>query len=180
MGYMIHLETERLTIREFEEADAKVASYNSSRPTVAKEMSDMVLKTEEEALGWIQWTKSVSNIEDPWQVLAIIRKSDNQCIGLIGMIPQKMINREVEILYAIADEYQGQGYAAEAAGEMIKWFFQSEKREYLSAIVKKNNLPSQNVVKKIGFTFIEEREIEYDHKIYTFLYYRLKNPNRTA
>lgn len=63
---------------------------------------------------------------------------------------------------------------------MIKWFFQSEKREYLSAIVKKNNLPSQNVVEKIGFSFIEEREIEYDHKMYTFLYYRLKNPNRTA
>ena len=59
-----------LIIRGFEEADAKVASYNSCRPKVAKEMSDMVLKTEGEALGWIQWTRSVSNLEDrgkSWQ-----------------------------------------------------------------------------------------------------------------
>ena len=77
----------------------------------------MVLKTEGEALGWIQWTRSVSNLEDPWQVLAVVRKSDNQCIGLIGMIPQKMIHGEVEILYAIVDEYQGSGYAVEAARE---------------------------------------------------------------
>ena len=175
---MIRLETERLILRGFEETDAKVASYNSCRPIVAKEMSDMVFKTEEEALGWIQWTRSLSNLEDPWQVLAVVRKCDNQCIGLIGMIPQKKIHGEVEILYDIADEYQGLGYATEAAREMIQWFFESDNREYLCAIVKKKNVASQNVIQKVGFTYIEDREIEYDHKMWTFQYYQIKNPNK--
>lgn len=175
MSITLRLETERLILRTFKAEDAYSVSYNSRRPRVASEMSDMILADEVAGLNWINWIKSISNVEEPWQVLAIETKSNNKCIGLVGVIPQKKINGEIEILYEIADEYQNNGFATEAANELIKWFFETRDNKYLCAIVKVSNIASQRVIEKIGFVFIEEREINYDNKATMFRYYQLKS-----
>ena len=175
MSNTLRLETERLVLRTFKSDDAYSASYNSRRPHVAAEMSDMILADEAAGREWINWINSISNLEEPWQVLAIETKSNNKCIGLVGVIPQKKINGEIEILYEIADEYQKNGFATEAATALIKWFFETRDNKYLCAIVKVNNIASQRVIEKIGFDYIEEREIEYDKKATMFRYYQLKS-----
>jgi len=176
----ITLQTERLTLKPFEEKDAYIAAYNSRQPSVADSMSDMVLADEKAGLDWINWLNSMANIESPWQVIAIELKSESKCIGLMGVIPQPKIQGEVEILFSISDEYQGNGYATEAAQEMIKWFFNSRDCDsaYLCAIVKTDNIPSQKVTEKLGFEFIENREIDYDGKLTWFKYYRLLKLNK--
>ena len=97
----------------------------------------------------------------------------------MGVIPQKKINGEVEILYEIADEYQKNGFATEAvaaaAAALIKWFFETRVNKYICAIVKVNNIASRRVIEKIGFDYIEVREIEYDNKATMFRYYQLKS-----
>lgn len=175
MGKTLRLETERLILRTLRQEDAHAVSYNSRRPSIAAEMSDMILLDEEAGHNWIIWINSISNEEEPWQVLAIERKSDNRCIGLVGIIPQKKIGGEIEILYEIADEYQNNGFATEAARELTRWFFETRDDKYLCAIVKINNLASQQVIQKIGFEYVEEREIEYDKKPTMFKYYKLKS-----
>lgn len=175
MSITLRLETERLILRAFKPEDAYSASYNSRRPRVAAEMSDMILADEIAGLNWINWINSMSNVEEPWQILAIETKSNNKCIGLVGVVPQKKIFGEIEILYEIADEYQNNGFATEAAKELIKWFFEVRDDMYLCAIVKVNNIASQRVIEKIGFVFIEEREINYDKKATMFRYYQLKS-----
>ncbi|MCL2634009.1 MAG: GNAT family N-acetyltransferase [Oscillospiraceae bacterium] len=172
----ITIETERLILKPFEEKDAYIAAYNSRQPSVADAMSDMVLADEKAGLEWINWINSMASVELPWQVLSIELKSENKCIGLIGIIPQPKIQGEVEILFSISDDYQGNGYATEAAQEMIKWFFSTRecKSTYLCAIVKTDNIPSQKVTEKLGFEFIENREIDYDNKPTQFKYYTIK------
>lgn len=96
-----------------------------------------------------------------------------KCIGLIGVIPQPKIHGEVEILFSISDEYQNNGYATEAAKKMIEWLFSSKQNNYLCAIVKLDNPSSQKVIEKLGFNFIEKREINYDNNPTMFNYYRL-------
>ncbi|MCL2577348.1 MAG: GNAT family N-acetyltransferase [Defluviitaleaceae bacterium] len=169
----IILETKRLTLKPFEEKDAYIAAYNSRQPSIAKAMSDMVLADEKAGLEWINWINVMASIEKPWQVLSIELKSENKCIGIMGIIPQPKIQSEFEILFSISDEYQGRGYATEAAQEMIKWFFSSRTNVYLCAIVKTDNIPSQKVIENLGFEFIENREIDYDNKPTWFKYYRL-------
>lgn len=175
MGKTLKLETERLILRTLKVEDAYSVSYNSRRPRVAAEMSDMILADETAGREWINWINSISNVEEPWQVLAIERKSDNKCIGLVGVIPQKKINGEIEILYEIADEYQKNGYATESATALIKWFFDTRNNKYLCAIIKVNNIASHRVIDKIGFDYIEDREIEYDNKSTMFRYYQLRS-----
>lgn len=169
------METERLILRTFKVEDAYLVSYNSRRPHVAAEMTDMILADEAAGRQWINWINSISNVEEPWQVLAIETKSDNKCIGLVGVIPQKKINGEIEILYEIADEYQKNGFATEAATALIKWFFDTRNNKYLCAIIKVNNIASRRVIEKIGFDYIEDREIVYDNKATMFRYYQLRS-----
>ncbi len=169
----MELKTERLLLRSFVKTDACSVSYNSRRPAVAKEMPDMVLRDEAAGLEWINWINGLNNDLEPWQVLAIVRKTDLVCIGIVGVIPQKKINGEIEILYSIADEYQQNGYATEAAGALVDWFFETRSHRYICAIVKMNNIASQKVIEKLGFEFIQNREINYDNVPTMFKYYRL-------
>lgn len=169
----MELITERLLLRSFVKTDARSVAYNSRSPEVAKEMPDMVLKDEAAGLEWINWINGLANDGEPWQVLAIVRKNDLVCIGIVGVIPQKKIDGEIEILYSIADEYQKNGYATEAAGALVNWFFETRTHWYICAIVKTNNIASQKVIEKLGFEFIRNREISYDNVPTMFKYYRL-------
>ena len=173
MEKFITLKTERLLLRPFTSNDAELAAYNSNCPTIAKAMSDMVMKDTVEATNWINWINSMANREDPWEILAIELNNICECIGLVGIVPQQKIQGEVEILFSIADEYQNNGYATEAAKAVIEWFFSTRDNAYLCAIVKLSNIASQKVIEKLGFKFIEEREIEYDYKPTMFKYYKL-------
>lgn len=175
MGKSITLKTKRLILRPFTTDDAELAAYNSNCPTVAVAMSDMVMKGTVEATNWINWLNDMANKEEPWEVLAIELKDVCKCIGLVGVVPQQKIQGEVEILFSIADEYQNNGYATEASRAIIEWFFSTRDNTYLCAIVKLTNIPSQKVIEKLGFQFIEERQIEYDYKPTMFKYYRLTN-----
>jgi RimJ/RimL family protein N-acetyltransferase len=45
--------------------------------------------------------------------------------------------------------------------------------QVLSIKLKSDNIPSNKVVEKLGFEFIETREIDYDNKPTLFKYYKL-------
>lgn len=170
----IKIETERLIVRPFIEDDAAAASRNSSQPIVAHFMSDMVLETEEAALGWIRWINSEKfDVKVPCVVLAVELKSNRKCIGLIGVAPKRELNNEIEILFEIADEYQNNGYATEAGKAMIWWAFEQARQDVLSAIVKPENKASRRVIEKLGFVYCDTRTLSYDGADCAFDYSKL-------
>ena len=150
------MKTNRLLLRPFSVSDAEQASYNSRCNSVSEAMSDMVMQDTTKATEWINWINRIANVEEPWEILAIELMGTCKCIGLVGVIPQQKIQGEVEILFAIADEYQNNGYATEAAKAIIQWFFNTRDQSYLCAIVKISNLSSQKVVEKLGFHIFQE------------------------
>lgn len=173
----IQIETERLLLRFFRESDAKQAGENSRKPKVAHFMSDMVLKTEEDALNWIRWINNEKiDPSIPFVILAVELKGSQQCIGLIGIGPKVELNNEVEILFAVADEYQSRGYITEAGSALIRWAFQKTSVTTLVAIAKPDNTASNRVIEKLGFLYAGEREIDYDGSRINFQYYRLEKP----
>ncbi len=174
----IFIESERLILREFTESDAAAASYNSKQPTVAHFMSDMVLNTEGEALNWIRWINHEKfDTSIPCIVLAVVLKSNQKCIGLIGAAPKYELDNEIEILFEIADEYQNQCYVTEAGKVIIKWAFENTPVKYIVAIVKNDNHASNRVIEKLGFNYSGEKRIDYDGQMTDFHYYRLENLN---
>ena len=172
---MYPIETKRLVLRPFERGDAADASYNSTRPNVAQYMSDMVLRTRRDARRWIRWlNREKFGVGVPCVVLAVTRKSDKKCIGLIGVAPKRELDNEIEILFSIADEYQNQGYITEAGRALAAWAFKHTPAPYLVAIVKPGNPASSRVIEKLGFAYAGERRIDYEGAMTDFHYYRLE------
>jgi ribosomal-protein-alanine N-acetyltransferase len=140
-------------------------------------MSDMALKTRKDARHWIRWVnREKFDVNVPCVVLAVTRKSDKKCIGLIGVAPKRELGNEIEILFSLADEYQNQGYITEAGRALIDWAFKYTQMPYLAAIVKRDNPASSRVIEKLGFAHAGERRIEYDGAMTDFHYYRLERP----
>ena len=170
----IKIETERLILRPFTEDDAAAVCHNSNQPIVAHFMSDMVMKTEEAALGWIRLINNEKfNVAVPCVVLAVELKSTCKCIGLIGVAPKRELNNEIEILFEIADEYQNKGYATEAGKALIWWAFEQARQDVLSAIVKPENNASRRVIEKLGFVYCDTRTLLYDGTDCDFDYFKL-------
>jgi len=169
----LRIETARLILRPFVASDAAAASYNSRQPIVAHFMSDMVLNSEESAQKWIAWIADMCSDSEPCQVLAIERKEDERVIGIIGVVPQKKIGGEVEILFGVADAYQNNGYATEAGKAIIWWAFEKAGLDVLSAIVKPENKASRRVIEKLGFVYVNTQTLPYDGADCVFDYFRL-------
>ncbi|MEW8995915.1 GNAT family N-acetyltransferase [Clostridium sp.] len=171
----ISIETDNLIMRPFLPSDAKDAVYYSQQPNVSYWMSDMVLHNESEALSWINWLNKKFNINEPFIILAIEYKTEHKCIGVVGVHAKAEIDNEVEILYSISDNYQGNGYATEAAKALIQWIFENTELKYLTAIVKPENISSKTVIKKLGFNYVDNRVVLYDGQMCKFDYYKLYN-----
>jgi RimJ/RimL family protein N-acetyltransferase/SAM-dependent methyltransferase len=172
-AYVMFIETQRLILRDFEASDARSAAWNSWQPNVAYWMPDMVLKDEAEGAAWIEWINGKRRSSLNLQVLAVERKDDHVCIGLVGYAPKREIDNEVEVLYAIADPYQSNGYATEAAKAIVWLAFERMGLDMLSAIIKPANIASQRVVEKLGFVYADSRTLPYEGKPTLFDYYRL-------
>jgi len=170
----MRIETKRLILRPFTEDDSAAVSHNSRQPIVAHFMSDMVMKTEEDALGWIRWINGEKfDATIPFVALAIELKCAQICIGLIGVSPKREINNEIEIMFEIADEYQNNGYATEAGKAIIWWAFEQARQNALSAIVKPENIASRRVIEKLGFVYCDTRTLPYDGTDCAFDYFKL-------
>lgn len=169
----VSIETPRLVVRSFVPGDAEAAAHYSRQPSVAYWMSDMVMHSESEALRWIDWINRSMNLTEPFVVLAIEEKHDARCIGVVGVHAKAEIGYEVEVLFGVSDEYQGKGYATEAAQALIEWVFENTNLAGLSAIVKPDNCASKRVIEKLGFTFGDTRRVEYDGDLCLFDYFTL-------
>lgn len=169
------LETDRLILRQFTPEDAGQVSRNSKQPIVAHYLTDMVFETEADALGWINWINNDKfDVSIPNIVVAVVEKSTEICVGLIGVAPKYELQNQVEILYAVSDAYQNRGYTTEAGHALIDWVFANTALTALVAIVKPDNVPSNRVVEKLGFQYENDIEIDYDGEMTWFHFYSLK------
>jgi len=175
----IYIETERLILREFTLNDVEKLHSICSQPYILKWMPDWK-RTVAERKEWISWvqnnylkaTKNVARI-----MIAVTLKSNKQLIGMIGIGNKEEVNNEIEIAYFISEEYSNNGYISEASMAMTEWAFTNLKLDYLIAIVEPDNIPSQKVVEKCGFTKLNTKMIlnSGDIEEKPFYYYRIYN-----
>jgi RimJ/RimL family protein N-acetyltransferase len=167
------LETKRLILRPFVLGDMQSVTEITSRPNVSRYMTDMVYDTPDKAEEWIRELDRICNESEPFVLLAIVPKGMTMPIGYIGLHPKDTLDNEVEILYALADEYQGKGFTSEAGKALTCWCFQSTPVPFIAAIVQHSNLASSRVVEKLGFRYEGEKTLPHNGILTAFHYYRL-------
>lgn len=153
-------ETERLVVRYLEDADLPDFYAVCSDPVAMKYMGDGEPLTEEQTALWIQ--KSKANYSDhAFGCMAVISKQHNSFTGFCGLVYAPG-STDVEIIYALAQPYWGQGLATEVAMSMLKFGLDQCNLPEILATIDPQNTNSVKVVEKLGMTFVGERIDEGD------------------
>ncbi|WP_018886521.1 GNAT family N-acetyltransferase [Paenibacillus massiliensis] len=159
------LNTERLTLRPFELADAsKVQEFAGSIEVARTTLSIPYPYPEGGAERWIRaCVDRADNGHD--YPFAVIRKEDMQLIGCmsINIAPS---HRRGELGYWLGRPFWGQGYATEAARRLVQFGFRELDLNKLCAAAMTKNPASANVMRKVGMTFegeFKQHILKWDH-----------------
>jgi [ribosomal protein S5]-alanine N-acetyltransferase len=146
---MILFESERLIVRQLEEGDLE----NFYRLNSDAEVMRYIRKprTWEECVALIKETIEAHK-QTPWLGRhVIIEKSTGHYIGTYSLM-QLENTEDYHLGYAFFKEYQGRGFATEITKASIPFVLRSIPKNYIKAITIPENIPSQNVLLKAGFT----------------------------
>lgn len=104
----------------------------------------------------------------------VIRKSDDAKIGTCGLYDRKGVEG-YDIGFAFLPQYEKQGYAYEAASRMIVFAQEDLKVKKLAGITARENLASQKLLKKLGFSFSHEITLPGEEETILLFELQLKN-----
>jgi len=83
----------------------------------------------------------------------IASKDNNEIIGMISLMDLDWENKNAEIGYWLAREYQGQKIMPEAISLILNFGFKKIKLQRIYARVMNINIKSANLLEKFGFKF---------------------------
>jgi len=162
-------ETNRIIVRRLSIKDSELLFKYSQEKITKKELPDEVFDNIFETKETIKFFKS--NYDDKYPlVYGIILKANNIIIGHIGL---SEIDKGIEIGYAIATEYQNNGYISEIIIPFVDWIKNNLKIEKIYGIAKAENIASWKIFENNDFVLEEEVvnknyfEGKYEVKIYS-------------
>ena len=101
---------------------------------------------------WIQ--KQLERYRDGrYGLLALVEKDSGKMVGQCGLLTQTVDGiQELEIGYHLLPQFQGKGYATEAAQHFKKFAFDHQLADSIVSIIHVDNVPSQKVAARNGMT----------------------------
>ena len=166
---IFEINCERLILREFIPEDLEPIYQITLQPEIKKFLPDWVASKEQREI-WLHkyeipenqaFLKSLPVVKDNILRLAIVQKKTNKVIGwIVSGLKEELPVPNREIGYGISNEYAGNGYATEAACGMVKYLLKNTDSEYINAVARVDNLSLNKVIKKSGFSYIGDVEIE--------------------
>jgi RimJ/RimL family protein N-acetyltransferase len=139
------LATARLKLRPYSEADiAELLPLIGTREVAATTLRIAHPYTDQDARSFLALTEEPDRI---W--LAITLRSDTRQIGGVGLRVDDQ-HQHAELGYWLGVSYWGQGYATEAASEMLRYGFESLKLHRIFASHFGHNPASGRILAKLG------------------------------
>jgi len=175
---MIKLETERLIIRDPIIDDLEPHHKLLSNDKVMYYLQDIKTNSfEQSRKNLLSAIKDSNSEQRRFYFFKIIEKNSLNYIGDIGYTVTNFtpIGKFVHLGYFIYDKFWGSGYVTEAAKEVIRFAFQENNVYRISTGCLSENIGSERVMQKCGFTK-EAEHIDFewhDGKAKTRLEYRL-------
>jgi len=147
------LETPRLILRQINLSDAVSIQKNLSDARTVMYSNTNQPPTREEVEKIIKvWEKRFEKQQGiRW---GITKRGSNKVIGSCGYKNLTHDNKHAEIGYEILVNYRRQGLMSEALNAVIRFGIETMQLNYIEATVNPDNLPSINLLSKVGF--IEE------------------------
>ena len=157
----IILETKRLLLRRFVANDVDDLFKFYSDPEVIRYIPDAP-RSYEETREELEWHMNGHPKFPELGLWATIYKETGQFIGRCGLLPWTIDEQhEVEVAFALAKAYWGQGLATEAGQGIVQYAFEHLQLSRLICLIDHDNQGSIKVATKIGMTFEKESKDEY-------------------
>lgn len=138
-------ETERLTVRYFDNTDQDAFFDLMGNPKVMNPIPVPVLNQEESKRKLIELI-DLYKINSDKKIWAITLKNNSKCIGLCGLIIND--EDENEIAYRLREKFWGLGYGTEIAKGLISYGFVKLNFDLITADAQISNLKSIQILEK--------------------------------
>ncbi|MBK7035630.1 MAG: GNAT family N-acetyltransferase [Bacteroidetes bacterium] len=159
--------TERLVLREVNINDADFILDLLNSKGWLQFIGDRNVRSLPDAEKYIADRIVKSYIDHGLGLYLVELKTSGTAIGLCGLIKRETLD-DIDIGFAFLPEYNGFGYAFEAAISTLQFAFESLEINRLVAITTPDNINSIKLLEKIGMQF--EKKILFEEKEELFLF----------
>ena len=146
------LTTERLRLRPMRERDAEDMYRYACRGDVTAFLLWSPHPSKEYTREYLRYVEERCSLGDFYD-FAVEEKESGHMIGTCGFTSLDPTHDAGEIGYVLNPEYQGKGYATEAAREMLRFGFSVLGLHRIEARFMKGNEASRHVMEKLGMRF---------------------------
>jgi RimJ/RimL family protein N-acetyltransferase len=162
----IHIETERLLLRELKLTDLEGMFALDSDPEVHKYLGNKPVKTIEESLKIIESVLKQYK-ERGIGRFAVIEKASGDFVGWSGIRLNTEYNmngytKYYDVGYRLIKRFWGKGYATESGKASVEYAFNTLKLPELFATTELENQASHNALLKIGLHYVEDFYFEQE------------------
>jgi RimJ/RimL family protein N-acetyltransferase len=155
------IETERLSIRTWRDADREPFFRINSDAEVMRHIRAVATRDESDAAVERQ---RASQAEHGFCFWALERKEDGAFLGFCGLrpgVPATPIAGDVEIGWRLGREHWGRGYAGEAARACLAWAFRALQAPRVAAITVAANARSRQLMERLGM--VRRADMDFLH-----------------
>lgn len=151
MSFHLPIETPRLILRKFQHQDMqKLLAYRND-PEIAKYQIWSLPYREESAQALYKYLETTTpGTVGQWYQIASELKTTGEIIGDCAFCILERDEKQAEIGFTLAREYQGQGYATEAGSYLIKSLFVNFDLHRICANCDPRNHNSVKLLKNLG------------------------------
>lgn len=152
---MLILDTERLSLRQLMIKDAAFMVELLNSPGWLEFIGERNVKTEEQAIGYLENGPFKSYQENGYGLWLVERKEDLLPIGICGIINRPSLENP-DIGFAFLPSFMGMGYAYEMARATLDHANRNLDIPVICAITTPKNIRSIRLIGKLGLTFIRD------------------------
>lgn len=146
------IETKRLLLRPFEAADADALYALANDPKISDTTTLPYPYPEGAAAEWIA-THAQLREDDTQYIFAVILRAESRLIGCASILNVSRLNSRANLGYWIGTAFWGNGYATEAAKELVRFGFQTLEFNRIAGVCLARNPASARVLEKSGLKY---------------------------
>lgn len=146
----VFLSGDRLTLRPAEQEDTEFLLRHNNDPRVRATRTAPKPTSRDDVGMFLGGT--MGRIDNSISLLVCV---DGEPVGQVLLVREKMgdeVYDRGELAFWIAPDQQGNGYATEASTLLVEYAFERLGLHKLTARAFEENVPSQRVIEKLGFT----------------------------
>ncbi|MBO6792883.1 MAG: GNAT family N-acetyltransferase [Balneolaceae bacterium] len=164
------IETRILSITELTLRDISFIRALTNSPGWLEFIGDRNIHSDQDAIKYLETGPMSSYKIHGFGLFRVALKETNEPIGMCGFLKRDMLPYP-DLGFAFLPEYQGQGYAYEAASVILNWAERNLTSNYVLALTKSENERSIKHIQKLGFEEISP--IPMNNELLSQFQYRL-------